>query len=214
MLFADRADAGRKLAEAVAPLITGDVIVLALPRGGVPVAAEVAERIGAELDIIGVRKIGAPGHPELGVGAVAEGGGVVLDGRTLAQLGLSPADLAGTIERERREVARRVEGYRGDRPLPDLKGRTVVVVDDGLATGVTARAAVRAVRAQGAARVILAVPVSSVQGRDELAAEVDEIVCVEVPASFRAVGQWYQDFGQTSDEEVLAALERVRGASR
>ena len=209
MLFADRADAGRRLALEVEPLVDGDAVVLALPRGGVPVAAEVAQHLGVELDIIGVRKIGAPGRPELGVGAVAEGGGLVLDERTLGQLGIGAEDVAATIERERLEVARRVQGYRGGRPLPDLAGRTVILVDDGLATGVTARAAVRAVRAQDAGRVLLAVPVSSRQGRDELASEVDEFVCVEAPHSFHAVGQWYRDFRQTTDEEVLAALERA-----
>lgn len=214
MLFADRADAGRRLALEVEPLVEGDVIVLALPRGGVPVAAEVAQHLGAELDILGVRKIGAPGRPELGVGAVAEGGGLVLDERTLGQLGISADDVTATIERERKEVARRVEGYRGGRPLPDMRGRTVVVIDDGLATGVTARAAVRAVRSQGAERVLLAVPVASPQGLLDLAAEVDDVICVEAPRGFRAVGQWYRDFSQTTDEEVLAALERVRGAAR
>jgi predicted phosphoribosyltransferase len=210
MTFTDRREAGRRLARALEGRVDGPAVVLGLPRGGVPVAAEVAAALGAPLDVIGVRKVGAPGHPELGVGAVAEGGGLVLDERTLGHLGIGPESVAATIEAERREVARRVERYRGARGLPDLEGRTVVVVDDGLATGVTARAAVRAVRNQGATRVVLAVPVCSAAGRDELAEEVDEVVCVLTPAHFGAVGRWYVHFDQTSDEEVLEALAGSR----
>jgi putative phosphoribosyl transferase len=210
MHFTDRRDAGRRLATALAALSDVDLLILALPRGGVPVAAEIASALGAPLDIIGVRKIGAPGQPELGVGAVAEGGGLVLDERIMMALGLEERDVADTIDRERREVLRRVERYRGSRPLPDVTGKTVVVVDDGLATGVTATAALRAVRNQRAARVILAVPVCSPAARSALVDEADEIVCMLAPEGFAAVGQWYDDFAQTSDEEVVALLAHAR----
>lgn len=210
--FADRSDAGRQLADALADRVEAPVIVLALPRGGVPVAAEVASALDAPLDVIGVRKVGAPGRPELGVGAVAEGGGLVLDDRILGQLGFGERDVAATIDAERREVTRRVERYRQGRPLPDLQGTTVVVVDDGLATGVTAKAALRAVRNQGAARVVLAVPVCSAGGRDDLAEEADDVICVMVPDHFVAVGRWYRDFDQTTDDEVLATLDRTAQA--
>jgi putative phosphoribosyl transferase len=210
MHFADRRDAGRRLATALTALSDADLLILALPRGGVPVAAEIAAALGAPLDIIGVRKIGAPGQPELGVGAVAEGGGLVLDERIMMALGLEERDVADTIDRERREVIRRVERYRGSRPLPDVTGKNVVVVDDGLATGVTATAALRAVRNQRAARVILAVPVCSPAARSALVDEADEIVCMLAPEGFAAVGQWYDDFAQTSDEEVVALLAHAR----
>lgn len=210
MTFNDRTDAGRQLAEALAGTVHDDVVVLALPRGGVPVAVEVATALHAPLDVIGVRKIGAPGHPELGVGAVAEGGGLVLDERIMASLGLAERDVADTIDAERHEVDRRVSIYRGDRALPDLCDATVVVVDDGLATGVTATAALRAVRNQRAARVVLAVPVCSPTARVALADEADDLVCILSPPSFRAVGEWYDDFAQTTDDEVLAALDRGR----
>lgn len=208
MTFTDRRDAGRQLAQALEGRVEPPVVVLALPRGGVPVAAEVAAALDAPLDVLGVRKVGAPGHAELGVGAVAEGGGLVLDERILGSLGLDERDVAGTIDAEREEVARRVGRYRGDRPLPELRDRTVVIVDDGLATGVTATAAVRAVRNQRARRVILAVPVCSRAGSADLAEEADEVVCVLAPERFAAVGQWYRDFGQTSDEEVVEILAR------
>lgn len=213
-MFRDRTDAGRQLAEALRGKVEPPAIVLALPRGGVPVAAEVAEALDAPLDVIGVRKVGAPGRPELGVGAVAEGGGLVLDEGILGHLGLGEQDVDDTIAAERREVSRRVERYRDGRPLPDLRGKTVVVVDDGLATGVTARAALRAVRNQQAARVVLAVPVCSPAGQGDLAREADEVVCVMAPARFMAVGEWYRDFGQTSDDEVLEVLARSDQTAR
>ena len=210
MLFRDRTVAGRRLAGSLEGHVSGPVVVLALPRGGVPVAAEVARALGAPLDVIGVRKVGMPGHPELGVGAVSEGGGVVIDAAMLDRLGLRPEELAPEIAAQRREVERVVARFRGDRPLPDLRGQTVVLVDDGLATGVTAKAAVRAVRNLGAARVLLAVPVCSDVGRDDLAVEADVVVCEQTPERFMAVGQWYDDFRQVGDDEVLAALGRAR----
>jgi putative phosphoribosyl transferase len=192
---------------------SGSAVVLALPRGGVPVAETVAEALGAPLDVIGVRKVGAPGQPELGVGAVAEGGaaghGLVLDEDHLARLGLRPADVASTVAAERAEVDRRIAAYREGRSLPDLRGRTVVVVDDGIATGVTAHAACRAVRALGAARVVLAVPVAAPGALDRFGADVDDLVVLAQPAAFGAVGRWYADFGQTTDDEVHAALARA-----
>jgi putative phosphoribosyl transferase len=213
MRFHDRVDAGRQLAELLVDRDIGDdAVVLALPRGGVPVAEQVALALHARLDIVGVRKIGAPGQPELGVGAIGEGGVRYLDEAMISRLGITEADLEPTLAAEHTELARRVARYRGDRPLPDLGGRTAIVVDDGLATGVTARAAVRAVRAAGAARVLLAIPTCSPQGRMALAGDADEVVCVMAPERFAAVGQWYDEFGQTSDEEVLAALERSRTA--
>jgi putative phosphoribosyl transferase len=213
-MFSDRTDAGRQLAEALRGKVEPPAIVLALPRGGVPVAVVVAEALDAPLDVIGVRKVGAPGRPELGVGAVAEGGGLVLDEGILGHLGLDRQDVDDTIAAERREVARRVERYRQGRPLPDLEGKTVVVVDDGLATGVTARAALRAVRNQRATRVVLAVPVCSSAAQGDLASEADEVVCVMAPARFMAVGEWYRDFGQTSDDEVLEILAHSEQATQ
>lgn len=213
MRFADRIDAGRRLADEVAGRDIGPhPIVLALPRGGVPVGEQVALALEAPLDVVGVRKIGAPGQPELGVGAIGEGGTVYLDEEMLARLGIAAGDLSDTIAAEQTELDRRVARYRDDRPLPDLDGATAIVVDDGLATGVTARAALRTVRAHGAARIFLAIPVCAPGGRIALAGEADEIICVASPERFAAVGQWYDHFDQTSDAEVLAALERSRVA--
>jgi len=214
--FPDRSHAGTLLATAIAqiPGISGKPegeerpapLVLALPRGGVPVAVPVAARIGAELGLVLVRKIGAPGRPELGVGAIAEDGPPVFDPDNLAYLGLTPDDLAGTVERERAELARRVRRYRGGRPAPDATGRTVVVVDDGLATGVTARAALRWLRGRRPARLILAVPVCARPAREAIAADADMIVCLHEPRRFRAVGEWYDDFRQLSDADVERAI--------
>jgi len=206
MTFTDRTEAGRRLAKVLEGRVDPPAVVLALPRGGVPVAVEIAGALGAALDIIGVRKVGAPGRPQFGVGAVTEDGGVFLDQRTIAEFGISREDVAATVETRRREVAHDVARYRGDRPMIDVEGRTVIVVDDGLATGVTAKAAVRAVRHQGAARVLLAVPVCSTEGWNDLARDADEVVCLLVPEHFLAVGQWYQDFAQVTDDEVLGAL--------
>lgn len=211
VLFADRAEAGAALAERVADHFTtievpGRPLVLGLPRGGVPIATKVAETIGADLDVVVARKIGAPGRPEFGVGAVAEEGPPVFDHTSLRRLGITEDDLASTVERERVEAQRRVRQYRRDRPAPSIAGRVVIVVDDGLATGVTARAALRWLRTQEPRQLILAIPVCSMQARDALAADADTILCLHCPEHFYAVGQWYADFGQLTDGDVVEAL--------
>lgn len=206
-MFDDRAHAGQQLGRVVAEMGLVEPVVLALPRGGVPVGYEVADHVGAPLDVLVARKVGAPGRPELGVGAISEGEAEVWDDARLAALGLTPDDLRATLEAERAELHRRVQHYRGDRALPELAGRTAVVVDDGLATGVTASAALRAVHAMRAGRVILAVPVGAPQTVDRLSSDAD-VVCLQQPPAFRAVGRWYRDFGQTSDGEVLRLLDR------
>jgi putative phosphoribosyl transferase len=205
--FLSRADAGARLAAEISRKIGENSLVLALPRGGVPVAAPVAERLGADLDIVVARKISAPGRPELGVGAIAEDGPPVFDDETLEHLGLTRDGLAGAVEREREELARRIRRYRGDRQAPDATGRTVVLVDDGLATGVTARAALRWLSDQHPARLVLAVPVCSRPARDAISSEADEVICLSTPASFRAVGEWYEDFRQLSDEDVALVMK-------
>ena len=206
--FPDRDTAGRLLAEKLKDLNESQrTWVLALPRGGVPVGRRVASALGAPLDVIVTRKIGHPRQPELGLGAIAEGGaGPVYDTGALATLRLTPGDLAGVVAAEQAEVARRVTVYRGGRPLPDVAGLTVIVVDDGLATGVTARAAVRSVRAAGAAEVVLAVPVASPSAARALAAEADRVVTLATPAGFSSVGEWYIEFAQLTDAAVLALL--------
>ncbi|MGV9401531.1 phosphoribosyltransferase [Streptomyces sp. NPDC003667] len=210
MRFSDRAEAGRALARPLADLRDrGDLpdpVVLALPRGGIAVAVPVARALSAPLDVLVVRKIGAPHHEEFAVGALAAGDPPLFDAATLGHLGLSEERLAPVVERERRELARRERRYRGDRPPLELRGRTVIVVDDGLATGATARAALRHVRRREPARLVLAVPVGAPDSLDALAAEADTIVCPHRPAAFSAVGQFYDDFGQLSDADVLDAL--------
>lgn len=205
--FIDRVDAGQQLAAALVPLVTGtETTVLGLPRGGVPVAAEVARRLGAQLDVFVVRKLGVPSQPELAMGAIAEGGIRVLHDDLLAQLDLAPDALDAVVAREEAELARRVASYRGGRPAAPIAGRTVVLVDDGLATGATMEAAVQGVRALRPARIIVAVPVGAVDSCQRLRRQVDDLVCLITPAAFYAVGAWYDDFGQTSDAEVQALL--------
>lgn len=206
MRYADRTDAGQRLAALLSGRKWRDPIVLALPRGGVPVAAPIATALGASLDVIVVRKLGAPRQPELAIGAIAEHGVRVLDPTMLDRLRLDEDDVAAIEADERLELQRRIHHYRGGRDLPSLTGRSVIVVDDGLATGATAVAACRVVRAAGAGELVLAVPVGSAPGVEHLRAEADEVVCPAVPHAFRAVGEWYERFGQTSDDEVLAVL--------
>lgn len=209
MTFQDRRDAGRQLAERLRGEDFQDPVVLALPRGGVPVAYEVAAALGAPLDVVVARKIGVPWQPELGVGAIAEGGEPVFDPSMLGMVGLRDQDLHDTVASERAELDRRVRSYRGERALPPLGGRDALVIDDGLATGVTARAALRAVRQHGPRRLVLAVPVCSPRTIDALRGEADDAVCLHAPADFSGVGQWYRDFSQTADETVVELLERA-----
>lgn len=206
MRFADRRDAGRRLGQRLAAMNLSDPVVLALPRGGVPVAFEVAAALSAPLDVVIARKLGAPFQPELGVGAIAEGGILVLEGATLAAMGLRREDMTETVEREREELQRRVDRYRGGRRPPPTAGRSVIVVDDGLATGVTARAALRSVGASTPDRLILAVPVGPPDAEDIMAGEADTVICLQQPKRLAAVGQWYDDFTQTDDATVLALL--------
>ncbi|MGH4025201.1 MAG: phosphoribosyltransferase family protein [Pseudonocardiaceae bacterium] len=216
MLFADRMDAGRRLAERLVHLRGEDVVVLGLPRGGVPVAFEVARVLDAPLDVLVVRKLGVPFQPELGMGALGEDDVVVLNRNVLRMAGVSEAELAETERRERAELERRARRFRGDRPRQALAGRTAVLVDDGIATGSTAQAACQVARAMGAARVVLAVPVCAPDTAQRLRSEVDELVCLSTPVPFFAVGQWYRNFRQTSDAEVVDLLrrsERVAAAS-
>jgi putative phosphoribosyl transferase len=206
MVFTDRADAGRQLAARLHGLRGEPVVVLGLPRGGVPVAAEVARALGAPLDVIVVRKLGVPFQPELGLGAVGEDGVRVLNPAVIWDAGVSEADLAAVEQRERAEIARRAKRYRGERARLPLTGRTAVLVDDGIATGSTALAACRIARALGAARVVLAVPVAPQGWEARIGAEADALVSVSTPFGFMAISQFYDDFSQTSDEDVIACL--------
>lgn len=208
--FPDRATAGAHLAGRLRDFGLDAPLVLALPRGGVAVAAEVAKHLGGTLDVLMTRKVGAPQQPELGVGALAEGGEPVFDERILTHLGLREEDLATTVADERAELERRVSVYRGQRPLSDVSGRDVVVVDDGIATGGTARAALRAVRAGGPNRLLLGVPVSAAETAEAMRAEADAVAVLATPPAFRAVGQWYEDFEQLTDDDVVALLRSAR----
>jgi putative phosphoribosyl transferase len=207
--FRDRRDAGRALAGEIAALSLVRPIVLALPRGGVPVGAEVADRLGAPLDVIVARKVGMPGQPEYAIGAVAEGADGAVMRHRADELGLTRQRLAGAVEAAMDEVRRRVDVYRGDGALPELEGRTAVVVDDGLATGATAEAAVLAARSMRAADVVLAVPVGAPDTVHRLSRDV-RVVCLSTPERFTAVGLWYDDFDQTTDEQVLEILDAHR----
>jgi predicted phosphoribosyltransferase len=209
--FRDRVNAGKVLAEHLRKYAgRPDVIVLALPRGGVPVAYEVARALGAPLDVFIVRKLGVPGHEEYAMGAVASGGVRVVNQDVIRGLGLNDVAIERVAARELAELNRRERLYRGDRPEPDLKGRTVILVDDGLATGSTMKAAVKALRARGPARIVVAVPIAAADTCEALRREVDEVVCAVTPVPFHAVGLWYDDFRQTSDEEVHDLLAKGR----
>nr|WP_202472340.1 phosphoribosyltransferase family protein [Streptomyces sp. SID4921] len=208
-MFTDRTDAGRQLAAALRHLERRDPVVLGLPRGGVPVAYEVARALGAPLDVIVVRKLGVPYRPELGFGAIGEGGARVISDEIVRHAGVREKDLEAVERAEEAELLRRAQTYREGRPRLPLEGRAVVVVDDGVATGATARAACQVVRAQGASHVVLAVPVASPDVAAGLREDVDEVVCLSTPQLFSAVGEWYRDFSQTSDEEVVSLLARA-----
>jgi putative phosphoribosyl transferase len=212
--FRDRAEAGRLLAERLREYAgRADVVVLALPRGGVPVAYEVARALGVPLDVFVVRKLGVPGHEELAFGAIASGGVRVLNDGVVDAVGMGTATLEQVAERELAEVERREQAYRGGAEPVDVRGKVVILVDDGLATGATMRAAVRAVRDHGPERIVVAVPTAAASTCDELAREADEIVCLRTPDPFYAVGLWYDDFSQTTDDEVRDLLLHT-GSSR
>src|SRR6267378_4077526 len=210
MIFRDRTDAGRKLAARLDHYAgRDDVVVLGLPRGGVPVAYEVARELGAPLDVFLVRKLGVPGQEELAMGAIASGGVRVLNEDVISYLGIPGEVIDAVAANEQRELERRARAYRGDRPPPDVKDRIVILIDDGLATGSTMRAAAESLRRQKPRRIVVAVPVSSRETCDEFRSEVDEIVCAYTPEYFQGVGLWYEDFSQTSDEEVRELLKRT-----
>jgi putative phosphoribosyl transferase len=209
--FPDRRSAGRLLAKRLEHLAEPPPpLVLGLPRGGVPVAFEVAQALGGELDLMVVRKLGVPWQPELALGAIASGGVRILNPEVVGSLGLSEAEIERVAAEERRELERRERAYRGDRPTPDVGGRTVILVDDGIATGATIRAAIRGLRQRSPARVVVAVPVAPADTVKRLRAEADEVVCLATPAPFLAIGYWYEDFSPTGDDEVRELLKRAR----
>jgi putative phosphoribosyl transferase len=211
VLFRDRVEAGQALAKELDEYSNrSDVVVLALPRGGVPVAYEVAVKLHAHMDVFLVRKIGAPGHEEFAIGAIASGGIRYLNEEVIHQLRIPQDSIDATIEREKQELERRESAYRQGECKADLAGRTVILVDDGLATGSTMHAAALAAKERNPARVVIAVPVAPYSTCERLREEVDELVCLRTPEPFYAVGQWYEDFAQTTDDEVRALLERAR----
>lgn len=208
-VFRDRTEAGQELGRRLLAACAGrDVLVLALPRGGVPVGYEVALALNAPLDVMVVRKLGVPGHEEYAMGAIASGGMHLLNDAVVRELGISPAAIENVVRAERIELERRERRYRDGRPPPDVRGRTVVLVDDGLATGSTMRVAIKALRVLQPVRIVVAVPVAAVDTCELLRSEADDVLCARTPEPFRAVGLWYQDFSQTSDEEVSALLKR------
>jgi len=213
MGFRNRSDAGRRLADRLQFLRSEDVVVLGLPRGGVPVAAEVARALRAPLDVILVRKLGVPAQPELGLGAIGESGARVINPDVVRYAHVSEAQIAEVEQKERAELQRRALRFRGDAPHESLAGRIAVIVDDGIATGSTARAACQVARALGAAAVVLAVPVAPPSTDRALRGDADEVICLEMPGHFQAIGEWYEDFAQTSDEEVVALLRAAQAGS-
>jgi len=212
MPFSDRREAGRYLADELMRFAPLSPIVLALPRGGVPVAYEVAQRLRARLDVFLVRKLGAPHHPELAIGAIASGGASVLNRQILEFLHVSERELQTEVRRQRSELERRAQLYREDAAALELRDEHLIVVDDGFATGASMQVAVQALRQSGPRSIVAAAPVAAPEACDTLAAVADEVVCLETPASFRAVGLWYRDFEQTSDKEVIELLGNARRA--
>lgn len=209
-VFRNRTEAGQLLAKKLTKYANrSDVLVLALPRGGVPVGYEVARVLKAPLDVFVVRKLGVPGHEELAMGAIASGGARVLNGRVIESLGIADAVIERVAEQEQKELERREQKYRGDRPLPEVQGRTVILVDDGIATGATMRAAIEALRQMEAGRIVVAAPTMARETFHEMGADADDIVAVIAPEEFYGVGQWYEDFSQTTDEEVRELLEQA-----
>lgn len=209
MIFQNRTDAGRKLAEKLTEYANReDVLVLALPRGGVPVAFEVAQKLNAPLDIFLVRKLGVPGQKELAMGAIASGGVRVLNERTIHYLGISEKDIDAVTEKEQHELERREKAYRDNRPAPDVRGKIVILVDDGLATGATMRAGVVALKQLEPAKIVVAVPVAADETCYEFKYQVDAVICAITPEPFYGVGLWYQDFSQTTDDEVRELLNK------
>lgn len=210
MIFRDRIDAGKHLATKLQRYAGHvDVLVLGLPRGGVPVAYEVAEQLGAPLDIFLVRKLGVPGHEELAMGAIASGGVTVINQDVVTYLKIPRETIEFVSKEEEKELERREKAYRGNRPPREVKNKTVILIDDGLATGSTMRAAATALREKGPARIVIAVPVSAAETCDQFRSEVDEVICVVTPEPFQGVGLWYKDFSQTTDDEVRELLERT-----
>jgi predicted phosphoribosyltransferase len=208
--FHDRREAGRLLAEKLSTYANrSDVMVLALPRGGVPVAYEVARTLNVPLDVFPVRKLGVPGHDELAMGAIAPGGVRILNDEVVRALGIPDYSIDAVAAKEQQELTRRERLYRGDRPPPEVRGKTVLLVDDGLATGATMLAAIKALRQQEAGRIVVAVPIASPETCDQMRGHVDDIICAVTPEPFYAVGLWYENFSQTSDEEVRDLLNRA-----
>ncbi|MGB3682468.1 MAG: phosphoribosyltransferase [Rubrobacteraceae bacterium] len=207
-IFMDREDAGRQLAGLLSGYRDEDATVLALPRGGVPVGYEIARLLKAPLDVFVARKLGAPGRPELAIGAIAPGGVRIINERVVRQIGVPEGWIEAVSERELAEVGRRMRRFRGGGAGPEIRGRTVILVDDGIATGMTVRAAIQAIRKDFPRRIVLAVPVCAGATADELNSEVDELVCLQKPADLWAIGFWYENFHQLEDEEVLGLLGR------
>ncbi|MDN5698669.1 MAG: phosphoribosyltransferase [Rubrobacter sp.] len=209
-VFENRREAGERLARILLPYRDDSPVVYALPRGGVPVGYEISRALGAPLEILAARKLGAPGQPELGIGAVAAGGVRVLNWPLVERLGVPDEHIEQVTSEERAEAERRTEFLRGGRDEIDAQGRTAIVVDDGLATGATARAAIEALRQRGPRRIVVAVPVCAAQTEEEISAEVDEMVCLEISEQLGAIGFWYYDFEQVTDEDALELLESAR----
>lgn len=209
MIFQNRIDAGQKLAEKLAEYASrDDVLILALPRGGVPVGFEVAQALGAPLDVFLVRKLGVPGHEELAMGAIASGGVRVLNHRTIQYLRIPESAIDAVAQNEQRELERREKAYRKNRPAPDVQGKIVILIDDGLATGATMRAAAVALKQMNPAKIVVAVPVAAIETCREFEQEVDAIICAITPEPFYGVGLWYRDFSQTTDDEVRELLNK------